>query len=204
MAAAALLRGGSEQAGTRASDTAEATRLSNRLFDELGPEGRLYSTVDSVALIVLLLELSRTEWMQSDCTITVNDQVQTIANAINSTEPIESLQTNHGTLAVEYLSYVEQDWMRFVSNTPITVQLMVGGHAQTQFQEGDVIELRVRIKQGYKAGDLVWVALPPCLSRIQGGGQVKQFAVDMEGESETAIRLAATAPSSHPFCPPAS
>ncbi|ELP30177.1 hypothetical protein RBSWK_05935 [Rhodopirellula baltica SWK14] len=39
---------------------------------------------------------------------------------------------------------------------------------------------------------------------IQGGGQVKQFAVDMEGESETAIRLAATAPSSHPFCPPAS
>ncbi len=204
MAAAALLRGGSEQTGTRASDTAEATRLSNRLFDELGPEGRLYSTVDSVALIVLLLELSRTEWMQSDSTISVNDQVQTIANAINSTEPIESLQTNHGTLAVEYLSYVERDWMRFVSNTPITVQLMVGGHAQTQFQEGDVIELRVRIKQGYKAGDLVWVALPPCLSRIQGGGQVKQFAVDMEGESETAIRLAATAPSSHPFFPPAS
>lgn len=204
IAAAALLRGGSEQAGTRASDSAEAMRLANRLFDELGPEGRLYSTIDSVALVVLLLELSRAEWMQSGSTITVNDQAQTIADALNSIEPIESLQTSHGTLAVDYLSYVEQDWMQFVSNTPMTVQLMVGGHAQTQFQEGDAIELRVRIKQGYKAGDLVWVALPPCLSRIQGGGQVKQFAVDMEGESETAIRLAATAPSSHPFCPPAS
>ncbi|TWU18632.1 general secretion pathway protein GspE [Allorhodopirellula heiligendammensis] len=204
MAAAALLRGGSEQNGSRASDTAEAMRLANRLFYELGPEGRLYSTIDSVALVVLLLELSRSEWMQSDSTITVNDQTRTIADALDSPDPINSLQISRGTLAVEYLSYAKQDWMQFVSNTPITVALMVGGHAATQFQEGDAIELRVRIKQGYEAGDLIWVALPPCLSRIQGGGQVKQFAVDMEGESETVIRLAATAPSSHPSLPPTS
>ena len=202
MAAAGLLRGGAGRSSMKTSDTAKAFRLANRLFDELGPEGRLYSTIDSVALIVLLLELSRAEWMQSDSMITVNGQTQTIADALGSTDLIRELQIGSGTLAVECLFYTKQDWMRFVANTPITVALTSGGHAATKFHEGDAIELRVRIKNGYQAGDLLWVALPPCLSRIVGGGQVKQFAVDMEGESETAIRLAATARSTHPSCPP--
>lgn len=62
---------------------------------------------------------------------------------------------------------------------------------------GSSIDLCVKMKGGYEVGDLIWVALPPCLSRLEGGGQVKQFAADPQGESEIAIRLAAM-PSSNP------
>ena len=52
-AAAVLLRAGS------GSDPVLALRLANRVTADLGPEGRLYSTVDSVAALALMEELNR-------------------------------------------------------------------------------------------------------------------------------------------------
>ncbi len=197
MAAATMLRGG------KPADTAEAMQLANRLFDELGPKGRLYSTVDSVALVVLLLELSRAQWIASNSIVQLNNKSMSIADALANTQRIQSLKSDNEFLAVECLCYAKENWIEFVSNTPISVSLIEGGRLGKHFSEGAAIDLRVRVKKGYEAGDLVWVALPPCLSRIEGGGQVKQFAVDLQGKPETTIRLAATAPSSHPSHPPA-
>jgi hypothetical protein len=50
----------------------------------------------------------------------------------------------------------------------------------------------VTIEGGYKPGDILWVALPDALSRVVGGGQVKQFSVDFEGQTTLRVPLAAT------------
>ena len=60
------------------------------------------------------------------------------------------------------------------------------------YRMGDRIELDVYLQDGYQFGDYLDVCLPESLSRLHGGGQLKQFAVDLEGQSEVTIRLAAT------------
>ena len=51
----------------------------------------------------------------------------------------------------------------------------------------------MRLTDGYRPGDLLWVCLPDALSRIVGGGQVKRFAVDFRSRDEVRVPLAATA-----------
>ncbi|MCE7872101.1 hypothetical protein DYH09_17210 [bacterium CPR1] len=48
-------------------------------------------------------------------------------------------------------------------------------------------------------GDLVYLNLPACLTRVVGGGQVKELAVDFAGASQVTIPLVATAAGTQHF-----
>ncbi len=66
------------------------------------------------------------------------------------------------------------------------------GNAERRFTVGDALDLVVELQQGYVPGDLLWVCLPPALSRVFGGGQVKRAVLDFEGQSTIRVPLAAT------------
>jgi hypothetical protein len=61
----------------------------------------------------------------------------------------------------------------------------------SRFLVGDELFLRVSLPE-YRDGDILWVCLPDCLSRIIGGGQVKRFSVDFRGAREVVVPLVAT------------
>ena len=103
-----------------------------------------------------------------------------------------------GSCYVECLEDRHSDWTQFSSNTTTTVGLKASNGSSGRFRVGDIIHLQATINDGYQAGDLFWICLPPCLSSIEGGGQVKQFTVDPECESQVHVRLAVTG-TSHPL-----
>jgi hypothetical protein len=181
-AAAALLAAG--------GDRALALRLANAVLAELGAEGRLYSTVDSVAALALVSELRRAG-VCGDAAVEVNGRALALAQAVNITE-VESVRAANGTVAVEVLREVAEDWDRFASTVPVRVALEVQGRPTRRLRALDAAELVVKLENGYQPGDLCWVCLPDALSRVVGGGQVKLFSVDFAGASEVRIPLAAT------------
>ncbi len=184
-AAAALLRGGGN---TLLSD---ALRLANRVVADIGPEGRLYSTCDSVAAIALMAELQAARIIGGGGSVRIDGQTTKIANAVTAGE-VSEVEAIDGTVAVEVTQIVEDDWTRFSTAVPVTVLLTSAGRTTTRVQVGDALDLKVRLDDGYIPGDLVWVALPDALSRVMGGGQVKRFSVDPAGRREVTIPLAAT------------
>ena len=184
-AAAALLRGGGSTA------LSDALRLANRVVADIGPEGRLYSTCDSVAAIALMAELQAAKIIGGGGNARVDGQTMKIADAVAAGE-VSEVDAIDGTVAVEVTRIVEDDWSRFSTAVPVTVLLTSGGRTTTRVKVGDALDLTVRLDDGYTPGDLVWVALPDALSRVIGGGQVKRFSVDPAGRREVTIPLAAT------------
>jgi hypothetical protein len=184
-AAAALLCGGGDAA------VPMALRLANRVIADLGAEGRLYSTVDSVAAIALMAELWAAKIIGGGHA-TIDGKRIAIGDAAALGEVFE-IGAEDATVAVEVTRIIEEDWTKFANAVPVTVTLTNQGRATTRATIGDALELVVRLDDGYETGDLVWVALPDALSRVIGGGQVKRFSVDPAGKSEVTIPLAATA-----------
>ncbi len=92
-----------------------------------------------------------------------------------------------GVAAVEVTRLHEENWGRFANHFPIEVSL-----TKNVVQAGSRLELVIYLPEGYVAGDLAHVALPACLSWIQGGGKVKLFSLDFEGKNELRIPLLVT------------
>jgi hypothetical protein len=184
-AAAALLRGGGDAA------VPMALRLANRVIADLGAEGRLYSTVDSVAAIALMAELQAAKIIGGGHAM-IDGKRTAIGDAAALGE-VGEIGAEDATVAVEVTRILEDDWARFANAVPVTVTLTSKGRATTRATIGDALELVVRLDDGYTTGDLVWIALPDALSRVIGGGQIKRFSVDPAGKSEVTIPLAATA-----------
>jgi len=184
-AAATLLRGGGDAA------VPMALRLANRVIADLGAEGRLYSTVDSVAAIALMAELQAAKIVGGGHAM-IDGKRTAIGDAAALGE-VGEIGADNATVAVEVTRIIEEDWARFATAVPVTVTLTSKGRATTRATIGDALDLVVRIDDGYETGDLVWVALPDALSRVIGGGQIKRFSVDPAGKSEVTIPLAATA-----------
>jgi len=184
-AAATLLRGG----GT--SGLSDALKLANKVVADLGPEGRLYSTCDSVAAIALMAELQAAKVVGSGGSVKIDGQTTKVAEAVLAGEVGEVVAVD-GTVAVEVTRIVEEDWTKFSTAVPVTVLLSSGGRTTTTVNVGDAVDLTVRLDDGYTVGDLVWVALPDALSRVIGGGQVKRFSIDPQGRQSVTIPLAAT------------
>ncbi|WP_158265051.1 general secretion pathway protein GspE [Blastopirellula marina] len=180
-----------------------AMTLANELFDDLGPQGRLYSTIDSTALIVMMLEMSRRCLTLPDTRMLVNDQLLEIGQKLPAETIINSLRCEAGRVAAELNCRFQEDWTTLKSNVPISVRLKHLGRKTNQVDVGSSLDLHVTLDDGYEPGDLIWIALPPALSRLEGGGQVKQFAIDPKGESDVVVRLAATATTYHPSQEPA-
>ncbi len=187
--AAALLLGGDP------SDIGLAIEAANRLASSLGSEGRLYSTVDSVALISLMGAL-RMAGIGASGTgrVRLDGRELSLQEAIEAASDgqAKEVTTLEGAALVELTTEVVEDWNAFRATVPVGVNLnRVGKLGQTALRLGDTVELIVTIQQ-YEPGLLTHVCLPPALSKIEGGGEVKKFSVDFAGRTELRIPLRAT------------
>jgi hypothetical protein len=159
---------------------------------QIGPQGRLYSTVDSVAAIALMSELTRAGIIGGGAAVEIDGKASTVGEAVTWTDEIHEVKAVSGVAAVEVTRLVEEDWSRFDAALPVRVALEKDGRPTRRLNALDAVDLVVTLESGYKAGDLCWVCLPDALSRVVGGGQVKSFSVDFEGMNEVRIPLAAT------------
>jgi hypothetical protein len=185
-AAATLLRAGG------AAEWPLALALANRVVKALGPNGRLYSTVDSVAAIALMVELVAAKVLGGSGKVEVDGAAMPTADAVKKGGDPRSVRALEGVCAVEVTRIDEEDWGAFHAKLPVTVKLMRDGAVTRRLQALDAVDLEVTIDGGYKPGDLLWVCLPDALSRVVGGGQVKQFSVDFAGRDTVTVSLAAT------------
>lgn len=183
-AAAALLASG---------EMADGVRVANVVTRQLDENGRLYSTVDSVAAIALFTQLARAGVLGGVGRVKVNGKEMSSSDAVKLTDQIETVEIVSGVVPVEVTRIHEEDWSRFKADLPLRVGFRDGdGKKVTKFRMGDRVDIQVELPKGYKAGDLVHVALPASLSWIEGGGKVKRFTKDFEGKSEVSVPLVVT------------
>jgi hypothetical protein len=186
-AAATLLHAGCDE------DLRPALGFANSVLQDLQPEGRLYSTLDSVAAIALLNELQRHGWAGGHTRVEWNGEAMALDEALRRSESVQSLRVLEGGVLVDVVRLVEEDWANLPNAVPIAVTLSQYGVQRTQFRTGESLELSVELLSGYHDGDIVCVCLPDALSRLTGGGQIKCFSEDFRGEPKLRIPLAATA-----------
>ncbi len=163
----------------RCGELESVVSTANAITADLNEQGRLYSTCDSVAALAMFRELSASGML--------NGKART-----ESTE--DSLRVLEGLATVEVDLLLTEDW----SELSCAVGLRVWWTPR-QVRVGEPVDLHVELEDGYEMGDLVYVNLPACLTRVIGGGQVKEFAVDFAGASRLTIPLVATASGSQHF-----
>ncbi|MDZ4835886.1 MAG: hypothetical protein SGJ27_19075 [Candidatus Melainabacteria bacterium] len=185
-AAAALLRKGTS------SDLKLALKLANTIISQFNEQGRLYSTVDSVAAIALMTELQNAGITRGGGKVELNGKTFTSDDAIAETETIQTLKVLEGAVTIAVERTVEEDWTKFEAGVPLRISLEKDGAHTRAFTAGDTVDLVVTLEENYTMGDLLWVALPDALSRVIGGGQVKLFSLDFAGANELRVSLAAT------------
>jgi hypothetical protein len=185
-AAAGLIRAGG------AADRPRAIALANAVVKDLGAAGRLYSTVDSVAAIALMAELSAARIVGGAGVVEVDGARLPTAEAAAKDASPRSVQSIEGVTTVEVTRVAEEDWSAFDASLPVLVAIEKDGAPVRRVRALDAVDLRVKLEAGYKGGDILWVCLPDALSRVTGGGQVKRFSVDFRGKDEVRIPLAAT------------
>ncbi|MEI6046275.1 MAG: alpha-2-macroglobulin family protein, partial [Chloroflexota bacterium] len=189
--AAALLTGGDQ---TNLGLAIEAT---NRLASSLDGEGRLYSTVDSVALISLMAAL-RVAGIgvggKGSSLVRLDGQEMPLTQALEVAGAGQTSEITvwEGVALVELTSEISEDWNTFRAELPVAIQLARPGKLNLRpLRVGDTLELVVKLEQ-YEPGLLAQVCLPSALSRIEGGGEVKKFSVDFSGRTEVRLPLRAT------------
>jgi len=187
--AAALLVGSNE------SDRALAVAAANQLANSLDSNGRLYSTVDSIALLGLMMAI-RTVGIGASGTVRVllNGRAMSLAEAIevSSTNQIDAIAVLEGAAFLELTTEVIEDWHAFRADVPVQVRLVIPQERTNGLLcPGDTVELVVEVER-YEPGLLVQVCLPPALSRLEGGGEVKRFSVDLCGRSVVRVPLVVT------------
>jgi hypothetical protein len=190
-AAAALLK------ERNASDLPKAVKLANHVVKAFNKEGRLYSTLDSVAAIALFAEMIESKTVGGGGQVEVNGVLQTLEQALSSCEAAATVSCVEGVAAVEVERIQEEDWSSFEGKIPMRITLEKFGQAGRSFKLGDQVNLRVSLEDGYKEGDILWLCLPDCLSRIYGGGQVKLFSLDFAGKTQLEVPLAVTGSTTH-------
>lgn len=187
--AAALLRAGA------ANDLALVISAVNRLAASLSGQGRLYSTVDSVAFITLLSEL-RASGISAGASgrVLLDDREMTAAEAIaaSASGNAQELHVLDGAVFVETATEISEDWSSFLPEVPVSVKLE-RKVALRGIQAGDDLTLVIKL-EAYEPGLLAYICLPPSLSRLEGGGEIKRFQVDFTGHKELRIPLKALAP----------
>jgi hypothetical protein len=189
-AAAALLAAGEPR------DLPLVIKAANYLTSQINESGILYSTVDTAAALVLMIGLR-----QAGIGVTggdadmleLNGKQVSLAEALESTEPVESVTCRKGVLAVEVTAEVVEDWKTFHSELDVSVGLEKDGKPAQVFKVGDAVDLVIRVPR-YEPCLVAHVCLPDGLARVVGGGQVKRFALDFAEKTELRVPLAAVGP----------
>jgi Alpha-2-macroglobulin family len=183
--AAALIEAGGEH-------LPHGLKLANTVLGAIQENGRLYSTLDSVAAITLLTALRKARIVVGpDGKIRIDGQETTQAEALNR-KGIRQVEAVEGHVQVQVDRLVEEDYTAINEGVKARAGLMHNGRAADVLAPGDSAELVITLESGYQAGDLVHVFLPDALSWVHGGGQVKRFSLDLVGQNEIRVPLAAT------------
>ena len=174
-------------------DFKNGIKLANQVTRQFNEQGMLYSTEDSVAAIALLSELRKSGLVTGEARLKVNGEEMMAIEAACLNVPIESVEVLSGVAAVEVTQLYEEDWTRFADNFPISIRFVNANNSEIQHvKAGECIELVISLPRGYQTGDMVHVALPPCLSWIRGGAKLKLFSLDFKGEEVLRIPLLVT------------
>lgn len=189
-AAAALLAGGEPR------DLPLVIKATNYLTGQINESGILYSTVDTAAALVLMIGLR-----QAGIGVTggdadmleLNGKRVSLAEALETTELVESVACRKGVLAVEVTAEVVEDWNTFHSELDVSIELQKDGKLAQVFSVGDAVDLVIRVPR-YEPCLVAHVCLPDGLARVVGGGQVKRFALDFAEKNELRVPLAAVGP----------
>lgn len=176
-------------------DYPRGLRLANQVTTQFNAAGRLYSTVDSVAAMVLMVELMASEVTVGRGRVRVNGREVSAMEAVKLADQVETIQVLEGVAPVEATYIQEENWADFQSAFPVRVGFRDDkGGWKDRFNPGDRTDLSVTLPDGYRPGDLVHVSLPAALTWVHGGGRIKQFTVDFEGRSELKLPLVVTSP----------
>jgi hypothetical protein len=193
--AAATLLLGREQA-----DLSNAIAATNYLTAQLNEQGRLYSTVDTEACLVLMLALREAKVVTTAASghMALNGQEMPLADALDFSKKITTLRSlEEGVIAVQVTSLVIEDWSTFKNEIPVEVRLEQNGRVQSRYHAGDALDLVIRVPR-YEPGLLAHICLPDALARVVGGGQVKRFSLDFCEQNELRIPLAVVGSTSLP------
>ncbi len=167
--------------------------LANQVISQLNDQGKLYSSIDSVAAIILMMELRRKELKIGEASLRVNGKEMKASEVVNLNEHIECLEILDGVAAVELRQESKEYLQGFNQTFPVEVEILNSyGIAIEELSLGDRLELMVLLPDGYQAGDILQVSLAPCLSWVKGDKQLKLFSVDFEGSDELRIPLIVT------------
>jgi pSer/pThr/pTyr-binding forkhead associated (FHA) protein len=186
-AAATLLLSGDR------SDLARALEVANRVIGAFNQEGRLYSTVDSVAAIALLSELRARGIGAGGRFLGDGERRETSGEADG--RGYKQVMAEEGVITVQVLTLEHEELCAAVTpgNLPAAVRLEHPARGPGEhFQLADRLTLVVHLTDGYQAGDLLHVHLPPALTFVHGGGQVRALALDFAGRGELRVPLLAT------------
>ena len=171
----------------------QGIRIANQVTRQFNENGRLYSTVDSVAAIALMIELRAAGLVQGAGRLRVNGREMSASEANALAQPIESIEVLEGVAAVEITSIKEDDWNVFEFAFPVRIGFRDRDHRKVdRFRAGDRVDLVISLPKGYRAGDLAHVSLPACMSWVEGGGKVKLFSMDFEGKDELVVPIIVT------------
>jgi len=172
----------------------QGLELANTVLGAVQENGGMYSTLDSVAAITLLSVLRRVRLApgSSDVLCRIDGREMTMAEALKL-ERITRVEALDVPLQVEVRRIVEEDYTALDHGVSARVTLEREGRTvKGALAPGDAVELVVEVTSGYEAGDLVHVFLPDALSWVHGGGQIKRFSLDLQGQSLVRVPLAAT------------
>lgn len=159
--------------------------IAKQILMQLDEKGALYSTLDSVAALSMLVELKLANVFEHG-TFKVNGDVFTDATSCpNEIIEVESLDK---LLLVQTMKLTRQSWNELEGNVRTTAKF----RGSSKLRIGQRVDFQVQLVDGYQFGDYLTVCLPHSLSRLYGGGQVKQFAVDFEGADRISIPLVTT------------
>lgn len=167
--------------------------LANLVTRQFNETGGLYSTVDSVAAIAVMIQLRASGLVSGEARLQVNGSEISALEAAGLADQVESIEVLQGVAAVEVTRIVEESWDRYQAGFTLRVGFRDARDRKVKrFKMGDRAELVVSLPDGYQLGDLVHVALPACMAWIKGGGKVKRFTLDFEGRQELRIPLVVT------------
>lgn len=157
--------------------------------------GRLYSTVDSGALVAFLAA-ARTHGLMATGIVRLDDgdPVNTAkANGLIK----DALPKRVMCVSAQAHMFVDGVFEREIPPSTVTqsisVAFEVAGGRTTETTLGDDVDLYIDAGQ-YEPGMVAHVVLPPCLACEEGGVRLQMFQRDFEGQSRLRVRCRAIAP----------
>lgn len=142
--------------------------------------------------LALMSELQSARIASTGGSVVVNGRGLPLADAATIAENVHTVQALDSRVTIEVTRIVEENWRDFHDAVGVRAALRKDGCITTRFRPADDLELVVTLLKGYRTGDLLWICLPDSLSCLHGGGQVKQFAVDFEGNDTVRVPLVVT------------